>query len=86
MRKQPILDVAAMARLAEARQQILEATADRIPERLLWETVAVALELVQHEAIETVLPERVAKLVRASLAALAQQKWKPDTALRLRGR
>ena len=84
MHHKPILTAQALGKLRQAKEQILDATAGRVPERLVLATVSVSLGLAREEAVaDTILPARVAELVRASLAALAQHKWKPDTALKL---
>src|SRR5437016_1005913 len=85
--RQPILTAQALDGLRHAKQQILDAAANQVPERLVLATVAVSLQLAQGQALpDKVLPARIAELVQASLVALAQQKWKPGTALKLERR
>src|SRR5690349_13022274 len=86
-RRKPILTAQALDGLRQAKPQILDAVANRVPERLVLATAMVATAMARHEtAPEDVLPSRVLELVRDSLRAMARQKWKPDTALRLQRR
>ena len=87
LQRKPILTAQALDGLVNAKQQILDAVAGRVPEHLVLATAEAAVRLARREATLTeVLPERVVALVRHSLRALAQQKWKPDTALVLHQR
>jgi len=85
--RKPLLNLAAMKDLSEAKRQILDAAHGRVPEPLLLATALAAVRLSRREAaLADVLSERVVELVRESLKAIAQQKWKPDTALMLHKR
>jgi hypothetical protein len=67
-----------------AGQQILDAAAGKMPERLVFSTAAAAVRLAQRQAVPAeMMPERVLELVRATLKSLAQQSWKLDTVLLL---
>jgi hypothetical protein len=82
LQRQPLLKAQAVSDLRHAKQEILEAVAGKVPERLVLATVGAALRLARREATPAeVLSKRVCGLVRDSLMALAQEKWKPDTAL-----
>jgi hypothetical protein len=84
MHRRPILTAPVVDRLREAKQQIVDAVAGRVPERLVLVTVAAAVSLARENATAAdVLSERVLRLVQVSLKALGQKKWKPDTALLL---
>ena len=85
--RQPVLTAEALQGLQQAKEQIVHAAAGKLPEQLVLATVESVVRLARREAVPgKVLPERVAALVRSTLKALAQQPWKPDTALRLRKR
>jgi hypothetical protein len=80
----PILTAQALDDLPKAKRQILDTVASRLSERLVLATAVAAVRLAHRDAaLPAVLSERVAELVRATLMDLAQQKWKPDTALKL---
>jgi hypothetical protein len=56
-----------------------------MPDGLVLATVAAAVRLARREATPAeILSERALELVRESLQAIAQRKWKPETALLLR--
>jgi hypothetical protein len=87
LQRTPILPEQAITRLHQAKQEIIEAARARVPERLAAATALAAVRLARREASPgDVLSDRVCALVRASLKALAQGKWKPDTALLLQKR
>ena len=79
-----ILSAEAMNELQQAKQQIIEAAIGKVPERLVLVTATAAVRLRRREAAAKILPKRIRRLVRNTLKALAQHKWKPDTALLLR--
>ena len=82
--RKPILAERAIDGLMHAKQQILDAVGGKVPERLMRATTLAAVRLARQEvAPADVLSERVVQLVGESLLALAQRKWKPDTALLL---
>jgi hypothetical protein len=86
-RQKPLLTADALSDLHKAKQQIVDAALGRVPEPLVLATAIAATRLARREATSReVLPERVVELVRETLKALAQQKWKPDTALLLKRR
>jgi len=73
--------------LLSAKEQVIQAVAGKVPERLVMATAAVAVLQAEAEgAAADRLPERILQLVRASLNALAQHPWKADTALLLEKR
>jgi len=77
----------AVGELRQAKQQIMASVTGRVPGCLALATVQAAVRLARREAAPAeVLSERVVELVRQSLAALAQTKWKLDTALLLQQR
>ena len=85
--QRPVLTAEALQGLQQAKEQIVDAAAGKLPEQLVLATVESVVRLGRREAaLGKVLPARVAALVRTTLKALAQQPWKPDTALRLRKR
>jgi hypothetical protein len=87
LKQQPLLSAEAMGGLHKAKRQIMDAAQARVPERLLLATATAAVLLARKEATpREVLSARVVELVRESLKALAQQRWKPDTALLLKKR
>jgi hypothetical protein len=87
MQRKPILTAQAVGGLHKAKRQILAAAVGKVPEPLTLTTMQAALRLARHEAEPAeVLSERVLELVRQTLMSLAQQKWKPDTALLLHKR
>jgi hypothetical protein len=83
---EPLLTAQAIGSLQSAKQQLVDAAAGKIPERLVLATVEAVVRLARKEAAGEVLSERVLELVRRSLTALGRQKWKPDTALLLKRR
>jgi len=85
--REPILSLEAIAALQNARLQILDAVAGKVPKRLTRTTVGAAVRLARREATpEQVLSGPVLYLVLHSLMTLSQDKWKPSTALLLRKR
>ena len=70
--------------LLEQQQQIRDAAAGKLPERLCQATVQGVLCLVRQEPAQEVLTRRVLDLAREVLRGLAQRKWNTDTALLLR--
>src|SRR5262249_15412446 len=85
--QKPLMTSAGLRELLQAKQQILDAVAGTLPERLVQDTVLVVRRLARREATTAeVLSDRVCALVRESLKSLRQRTWKPDTALRLRDR
>jgi hypothetical protein len=84
--RRPILTDRALDDLKNVKQQILDAADGRISERLVLATAVAAVRSAQGESRPaTMFSARVAELVQDTLLALAQKKWKPDTALKLRG-
>jgi hypothetical protein len=82
--RKPVLTSQALGGLRQAKPQILDAAASRVPERLVLAAAVAAVRLARREAAPAeVLSERVIELVRDSLKALARGKWKPETALLL---
>jgi hypothetical protein len=87
LQRKPILTAQAVGDLHKAKRQILAATGGKVPEPLTLATAQAAVRLARQEAMPAeVLSERVLELVRQTLISLAQQKWKPDTALLLHKR
>ena len=85
--RKPLLNAAAMNDLHKAKRQIMDAAHGKVPEQLMLATAIAAVRLARREASPAeVLSERVVELVRKTLKDLAQQKWKPDTALLLQNR
>jgi hypothetical protein len=85
--RKPLLTARGLADLQNAKQQIVDAAAGKVPEGLVLATALAAVRLARREATpQEVLSERVVELVRQSLKALAQQKGKPETALLLQKR
>jgi hypothetical protein len=83
--RKPLLSAEALNNLHKAKRQIVDAAHGKVPEHLVLATAVAAVRLARKEAVLTeVLSERVVELVRESLKALAQQKWKPETALLLK--
>ena len=86
-KRKPLLTARALNGLQDAKQQILEAVAGKVSERLVLATVGSAVRLARREAAPAeVLSKRVCELVQDALVALAQRHWKPDTALVLQKR
>jgi hypothetical protein len=84
LQRKPILTAQAVGDLHRAKRQIMAAVVGKVPEPLALATMQAALRLACDEAEPAeVLSERVLELVRQTLMSLAQQKWKPDTALLL---
>jgi hypothetical protein len=83
--RRPLLSPQAIGGLKHAKQQILDAAIGRVPESLVQATARVAVRLAQHdnEPVDG-MPERALELAREILRRLAREKWKPDTALKLR--
>src|SRR5262245_13517219 len=82
--RKPILNLQDIHDLRKAKQQIMDAVVGKVPDQLALATVQAAVRLARREAApHEVLSERVLALVRQSLMALRQQKWKVDTALLL---
>lgn len=82
LQREPILTAQALDGLLRDKQHLLAAAAGQVPEQLVLATAAAAVRLARREAAPAeVLSERVVTLVRHSLRAIAQKKWKPDTAL-----
>lgn len=80
----PTLAARAFDDLQNAKQQILDAAAGKLPERLVLATAAAALRVAQRQAVPAeVMPERVVELARETLKGLAQHQWRPDTILLL---
>ena len=87
LRQQPLLNPQVLQRLHQAKRQILDAAVDRLPERLVNATAEAAVRLACRERVPAdVMPERALALARDILQGLAPERWKPDTALQLRGR
>src|SRR5262249_47178775 len=87
LHRERILTAQAINDLHSSKQQILDATAGKLPERLVRSTAAAAARLARREASPAdVLSQRVLLLVGTSLKAMARRQWKPDTALWLRAR
>ena len=87
LKRKPLLSAEAINGLCSAKQQILDGAVGKMPERLVLATVAAAVRLAGREARPgEVLSDRVIELVRESLQAIAQHKWKPETALLLKKR
>lgn len=85
--RRPLVTAAGLCDLQSAKQQLVDAAAGKMRERLVRATVAAAIQLARKEAAPAdVLPRRVLVLVRQSLKALSQQPWKADTALLLKKR
>jgi hypothetical protein len=85
--RKPILSARAVQDLQKVKEQFADGVPGKVPERLVLATLDAAVRLARNEATAPeVLSERVLELVRESLMALAQQKWKPDTALVLQKR
>jgi hypothetical protein len=83
--RRPILTPHAIKQLHQVRQQILDAAASKLPERLVMVTAATAVRLARGEEVAAEsMSERVIELARETLNQLAQQPWKPDTVLLLR--
>ena len=84
-RPKSVMPAAALENLGAVRQQILDAAAGRMPERLVQVTMALAVRAARDDTgLTEALPDGVGDLVRDMLLDLAQQKWKPDTVLKLR--
>jgi hypothetical protein len=84
LKRQPIVGVRSFNDLLKCRKRIVDAAAGIVPEALIVSTVDAVVRLARNEVAPTeVLPERTVWLVRESLLALAQRKWKPDTVLKL---
>src|SRR5262245_52651191 len=86
IKRQPLLTAQVISNLHKAKRQIVDAAHGRVPEHLVIATMDAVERLGRQEDPDKVLPEQVLALVRASLKALAQQKWKPETALLLQKR
>jgi hypothetical protein len=80
--RKPILSARAVQDLQKVKEQFADGVTGKVPERLVLAALDAAVRLARPE----VLSERVHEFVRESLMALAQQKWKPDTALVLQKR
>jgi hypothetical protein len=84
--RRPLLSPQAIHGLEHAKQQILDAAVGRIPEPLVQATTRVAVQLAQSESLPTEGTEKALHLAREILQCLAREKWKPDTALKLKRR
>src|SRR5262249_29033687 len=85
--RKSLLNDQAMRDLRHAKRQIMDAIVGKVPDQLALATVQAAVRLARREAApREVLSKRVLALVRQSLMALRQQKWKVDTALLLLNR
>jgi hypothetical protein len=83
-RSKRLLPAQALAGLHGVKQQLLNATAGKIPEYLVLATVATAVRLARKEAApHEVMSARVLDMVRLGLTSLVQKQGKPDTSLLL---
>src|SRR5262245_32667372 len=82
--RRPLLSPQAMQGLQHAKQQILDSVVGKIPEPLIQATTRVAVGVALGESAATEETERVFELAREILRCLARDKWKPDTALKLK--
>jgi hypothetical protein len=81
----PLLSPQALHGLQQAKQQIIDAAVGRIPEPLVEATAEAAVRVARKEAVPAeIMSERALELARETLRGLAHEKWKPDTALKLR--
>jgi hypothetical protein len=87
LQRKALLTAQAIKGLKNAKQQIMAAAAGKVRERLVLATAQAAVRLARREAVPAeVISERALELARETLQQLAQQKWKPDTALLLQKR
>jgi len=85
--RQPLLSAETLQGLQQAKQQIVDAAVGRIPDRLVEATAEAAVQVALRETVPAaVMSERALELARAILRGLAQDKWKPETALKLHKR
>jgi hypothetical protein len=87
LQRKAILTGQALQGLQHVKQQIMAAAAGEVRERLVLATAQAAVQLARRERVPAaVMSKRALELARETLKQLAQQKWKPDTALLLQKR
>jgi len=80
----PLLQATALAGLRDAKQQIVDAAAGRVAERLVRTTAVAAVRLALSQAVPVQMASpRALELMRETLKGLARQPWKPDTVVQL---
>jgi hypothetical protein len=78
------LSAQALQGLHQAKHQIIDAAVGRLPERLVEATAEAAIRLAHRQHVPAeLMSERALELAREILHGLAQEKWKPETALKL---